>query len=246
MTIKKNFFNFCFIWWNLLLLRCFLYYMKSSVTTLFSIMQFLFFEYLIVQKQYAITLTAGDTELKGSQKIPLVELCFKFFLHSRLAYIFTGILRYVGFCLVYLIPFHFVSFAPSPPPSLYIQKEETWDLVLSTAVKQYWHMKTHDSIFYQKLCFLLWKLIVMDFITNAFYYVSVSQAWLFFPVIISLACASVIIGNCNKIILTTCEIWSSNCQYEIYCPLRWYILYYGKHLATFQTNLLPLFSTLNM
>ena len=148
MTIKKNFFNFCFIWWNLLLLRCFLYYMKSSVTTLFSIlyeifcyyavfyiiwnllllrcflyymkssvttlfsiMQFLFFEYLIVQKQYAITLTAGDTELKGSQKIPLVELCFKFFLHSRVAYIFTGILRYVGFCLVYLIPFHFVSFA---------------------------------------------------------------------------------------------------------------------------------------
>ena len=90
-------------------------------------------------------------------------------------------------------------------------------------------MKTHESIFYQKVCFMLRKLNATDFITNAFDYVSVSQTWLFFPVIIRLACASVIMGNYNEIILTTCEIWSSNCQYKLYCPLRWYILYYGKY-----------------
>ena len=77
-------------------------------------MHFLLFEYLIAGKQYAITLTAGDTELKGSQKIPLVELCFKFFLSWIVAYIFTGIQRYVVFCLICLIPFHFVCF-PRPP-----------------------------------------------------------------------------------------------------------------------------------
>jgi len=116
-------------------------------------MQFLFFECLNVVKQYAITLTAGGTELKGSQKIPLVELCFKFLFPSIVAYIFTGIQRCVSFCLIYLSPFHFVSFLRPLVlfPILYIHKEEIWDLVLSTAIKQYLHMKTHDSIFSQKL-----------------------------------------------------------------------------------------------
>jgi hypothetical protein len=107
---------------------------------------------------------------------------------------------------------------------LYIPKEEIWDLVLPTAIKQYLRMKTRDSIFYQKLCFMFWKLNITDFITNSSYYISLFQAWLFFPVINSLACVSVIIGSCNKIILTTCKIWGPNCQYEIYCPLRCFIL----------------------
>jgi hypothetical protein len=141
-------------------------------------MQFLFFEYLIVGKQYAIILTAGDTELKESQRIPLVELCFKFLLHSIVAYIFTGIHRYVGAYLIYIIPFHFVCFLrPLFLFSvLYIQKQEIGVLVLSTAIKQHLRMKTHVSIFYQKLCFILLKLNATDFITNAFYYVSVFQA----------------------------------------------------------------------
>jgi len=95
--------------------------MKTSVTTLFYNSVYLL-RIFNAGKQYAINLTAGDTELKGSQRIPLVELCFKFLLPSIVACNHTGIQRYVGVCLICLIPFNFDVWLTVHRNSMWIRK----------------------------------------------------------------------------------------------------------------------------
>jgi hypothetical protein len=143
-------------------------------------------------------------------------------------YVFTVL--FISYCIslcLFTLPFVFVF-------CLLYSEEVIWDLVLVTARKQYLHKKTRDSILYQKnmICYehvMIRILLQIHFTTYVFF-----NSDYFFLVFIRLSCSSVIIGKWNKIIFTACEIRDSRCLYEIYCPLRLYILYYANIYRRFR------------